>query len=221
MSCCCRTAPTAVSDAAIFVLLPCVPFLFYDVVQVSFHFQEFKPINQATHILYICATFSGSLAAILALAGRGWSRLPPRVPLLRTAMWIAMLGTLLTLVWIPMYCYATANNVSLESKIISIGTILLLMVPIYLFTIIWLVYALYHLILEVLAKSHPGGSSQALLNDAETGSSVPLALERSVPHGRARRGNGRTMVGGSGRAKEDREERWSEDESSGSERGRY
>ncbi|BGP08179.1 hypothetical protein JCM10049v2_004025 [Rhodotorula toruloides] len=221
MSCCCRTAPTAVSDAAIFVLLPCVPFLFYDVVQVSFHFRDFKPVNQATHILYICATACGTLAAVFALAGRGWSRLPPRVPLLRTAMWIAMLSTLLTLVWIPMYCYATANSVSLESKIISIGTILLLMLPIYLFALVWLVYALHHLILEVLTKPHLEGSSPALLDDAETGSSVPLALERSVPHGRARRGSGRTTVGGSARTKEETKERWGEDESSGSERGRY
>ncbi|GEM07109.1 hypothetical protein Rt10032_c02g1126 [Rhodotorula toruloides] len=184
-------------------------------------FREFKPVSQATHVLYICATACGTLAGILALAGRGWSRLPPRAPLLRVAMWIAMLGTLLTLVWIPMYCYTTANSVSLESKIISVGTILLLLLPVYLFTLGWLVYALHCLIVEVLAEPHSEGSSQALLNDAETGSSVPLTLERSVPHGWMRRGSSRTTVGGSGKETERRKERWSEDESSGSGRGRY
>lgn len=216
--------------------------------------------------MYICATACGTVAGILALSGRGWARLPPRVPLLRTAMWIGMvradrlnqpfgnafsrffafrrqLGALLTLVWIPMYCYTTSSTVSLESKIISIGTvrflkslffvpcldshlslrqILLLTLPIYLLTPVWLIYAVHCLVLEILAKPEGAVSPRALLDDAETGSTVPLTLEKSVPHGRIRRGFSRTTVGGTSTRKQERRERWTDDGSSDeSERERY
>ncbi|GAA6023342.1 hypothetical protein JCM10207_005753 [Rhodosporidiobolus poonsookiae] len=147
MSCCCRTASDKALDAAVVVLLFGLPAFFYEVVELSFHFDELDQLGEARNILFVLAVGGGVLAAILGLAGRKRQRLP----LLRLSWWISSVCLFLAMASVGIYCNNVADINSREGQIIRVGSILMISALLLLAPLAWLTHAFFH-----LARQHAG-----------------------------------------------------------------
>ncbi|BGP20818.1 hypothetical protein JCM10213v2_008981 [Rhodosporidiobolus nylandii] len=72
MSCCCSTPSSAVLGASIFSLVICVPVAFYTVVELIWHSKEVDSLGR--EIVLLCTAVAGTLAAMVALCGRGFRK---------------------------------------------------------------------------------------------------------------------------------------------------
>ncbi|GAA5913431.1 uncharacterized protein JCM6883_004387 [Sporobolomyces salmoneus] len=196
MSCCCARPSQAIIGAGICTLIFFVPFAFYGLVKICFHYSEQE--HQSLSLISTITLVGAVVLTVVGLIGR----CTKNVQLLSAIFWLCLCWSgfaIAMTLWAAVV--ATQGRMEAEGKILAAGTVIIACAGFILSPLLWFTYELYAYRRQL--REQPGDSSsdneekafirhQAKID--RRGSSdmsrdpASVAAELARPAGRRRRG---------------------------------